>query len=377
MQNKVNYYLIASIARSFDESQSKNFMPHLIMSVFYSQFDVSISNLEHRNVKSFMVIRILDSLDEVCTKNTLTENNRDIVEYNFSLGYLITLEGIKEFKFFIQSIIGSHISQSKKAAREPSLGNPYLSIPIDKYILKNKLINVLFNFENLQWFNVKHLFNLINVRVSGGSITRRHFLSTTEFNLISSLLSLGLKHKDIYQNILYINNHKDMISHLKSEGSKDYYGSYRWLTLTLLNELDDSIKEIFLLKAFLDREIFNLNTQKSKIEVEIKNLELSAAAANPNNERYKGILGENVKSLNNIINKINVFESNKSVLNSLFESMKKDFSLVEQCSLSFDTVYSLYMYIFNRRQTLKKVSQNNLYFYINKLIDLQPKGLDL
>jgi hypothetical protein len=54
-------------------------------------------------------------------------------------------------------------------------------------------------FENMNWFSIKVLFELMN---SGGSKSRRHFGSSAEFNLSLFLYIFNYSNKELYRSIL-------------------------------------------------------------------------------------------------------------------------------------------------------------------------------
>lgn len=58
-----------------------------------------------------------------------------------------------------------------------------------------------FVFEYTTWLVIQVLLEQLNIRISGGSISRRQFLSTSEFKLSLFLSKLGYSLKDIYSSI--------------------------------------------------------------------------------------------------------------------------------------------------------------------------------
>jgi len=86
------------------------------------------------------------------------------------------------------------------------------------------------------------LFDNIKVKVSGGSITRRHLISTTDFNLISFLIRLGYSYNNIYSNTYFDNDHNKLVSELNKLNPRvveDRTGLYEVAMKYLLNELDE------------------------------------------------------------------------------------------------------------------------------------------
>jgi hypothetical protein len=54
---------------------------------------------------------------------------------------------------------------------------------------------MLFIFKNIDWMTLQLIFRIIHIQLSGGSLSRRHYLSTSEFNLSKYLFLLGVEEK--------------------------------------------------------------------------------------------------------------------------------------------------------------------------------------
>ena len=67
-----------------------------------------------------------------------------------------------------------------------------------KYLLNN----ALFIFDNLTWLNLQLLFRYLNIVLSGGSISKRHILSTSQFNLSNNLHVLNYNKEAIYNSFI-------------------------------------------------------------------------------------------------------------------------------------------------------------------------------
>lgn len=54
----------------------------------------------------------------------------------------------------------------------------------------NDYFNVIFIFNDITWSNIKLIFKIMDINIYGGTITRRHLLSTVELGLVKFLLLL-------------------------------------------------------------------------------------------------------------------------------------------------------------------------------------------
>ena len=70
--------------------------------------------------------------------------------------------------------------------------------------LNKDLNNFLFVFEDLNFFTVQLLFKSFNIKISGGSINKHQFLSTTQYTLSKYLMTLDYNLVDIYINNIII-----------------------------------------------------------------------------------------------------------------------------------------------------------------------------
>jgi hypothetical protein len=61
---------------------------------------------------------------------------------------------------------------------------------------------ILWVFKNKSWTNVQRILAYRNIKISGGSISKRQCISTVEFNFCSILSQLGFKASDIFESRL-------------------------------------------------------------------------------------------------------------------------------------------------------------------------------
>jgi len=231
MENNNNFYLLATLARSFDNYHVKNKMIHLIASVFYTDKDLinNISLLEN-NSDTHLIIRLLRRGDDYLK---IIEHNANSVEFHCSWSHLLSKSINNGLENFMEELIGSYHLESKVGG--------------------NILNNVYFVFENTTWLNLQILFKIINIQISGGSITRRQFLSTNQYYLSFFLLKLGYNYEDIYNSINYNKNI-----------SSGYIDSNKLM-------IDQDLILLYI-KIFFKTLLNNIYSIRNSIENEIKSL---------------------------------------------------------------------------------------------------------
>lgn len=132
MLNLDKFYLLACIARSYDQYHINVHNIHLIMSVFYTNEDrikKLASEVETVNglFSNKIIIRVTIDKNASLTVNQLNDTTTEII---ISISNILSLNGINGFNNFIDKLIGNHFSQVKQ-------------------IENNMLNNVLFVFENI------------------------------------------------------------------------------------------------------------------------------------------------------------------------------------------------------------------------------------
>ena len=173
-----------------------------------------------------------------------------------------------------------------------------------------KLNKILFVFEDIDWDSIKYIFLLADIIISSGSITKRHILSTTQFNLNKNLIFLGYNEESVYNSYIYLNNlKKDKACLSASEG--DNLQGVSTGRLGVLNNLStsDNIKISNTLSESKIKEYikYKLNTILTSIQENITNLEKDIKDKLANIEYLE----------NTILNKkIEIKKVNKKVSNS-------------------------------------------------------------
>lgn len=211
--------------------------------------------------------------------------------------------------------------------------DPYLS---DKEILKdwnNILNNCLFIFEDLNWRNLQLLFKNFNIDISGGSITRRQYLSSTGFYLSLHLCSLNLTPSDIYNSFSNLLPRNDFEDSSKSSFVDLDKNSILNIISTKNDELCSNID-----KQIEDLNKSNLNTQNS-IKNSESNLDkkISNVKAKSKNKDIEVSI-KNSKRISILKNQINNFKNNITNNKSTIENLKLNKSKIIRDSDKLNTM---------------------------------------
>lgn len=186
------FYLLATFNRSFDEYHVSNKRIHLVSSVFQTDyFDIStyFKNIgKNPNISTKIIIRVV-SLNSNLEKTGPALNIIEHKEYK-------TIEVQVTFTHLISMVKNDYSTKTFDSVILELVGDTSLT-------MKNKetnhiLNNTLFVFENSDWFTVQLLFKMVNISISGGSITKRHLISTSNYNLIWFLMFFKYNLFNIY-----------------------------------------------------------------------------------------------------------------------------------------------------------------------------------
>lgn len=101
-------------------------------------------------------------------------------------------------------------------------------------ILKSKkdyniiLNRIIFIFEDISWSNLVLCFRFgLNVRLNGGTVTKRFALNTVEFTLAQILYGMGYTKKDIFSSYKYLKENELKLNAnriiVKSEQASVFY----------------------------------------------------------------------------------------------------------------------------------------------------------
>ena len=304
-------YIYASFTRSLDKDHLQKNCIHLLGSIFYSnKFDTSKLKVSE-NDTVFILRFFLDFNTDYYSIECLVNSDK-LVVYRINLLYFIyghnhpnslvedklTKESFKDKNNFILGLLGAYDLNS------PDNYNNYINN------IRFKLNKILFVFEDIDWYSIKYIFLLADIIISSGSITKRHILSTTQFNLNKNLIFLGYNEESVYNSYIYLNNlKKDKACLSASEG--DNLQGVSTGRLGVLNNFSasDNIKISNTLSESKIKEYikYKLNTILTSIQENITNLEKDIKDKLANIEYLE----------NTILNKkIEIKKVNKKVSNS-------------------------------------------------------------
>lgn len=189
LDKSMKFNLLGTMSRSYDTFHIENQIIHLVMTcTYWGNLDNRFidSNLNTKNLKKILFIKIIDSLDtDICYEFETINDNTQICTY--SVGYILNNIGAAEADNKLLLLL-VNIFGNKIVDRKPTLSNPNFN---NLYNCDYPQGNVYFIFENLHWFNVKHIFNMMGITISGGTISNRHLLSITQLNLMRMLFILN------------------------------------------------------------------------------------------------------------------------------------------------------------------------------------------
>lgn len=105
----------------------------------------------------------------------------------------------------------------------------------------------------------------MDIDLSGGSITRRQFLSTAQFTLSKFLLMRGYNNKDLYKGIEYYKKFKEKISTSDLESNDSTL-----LKLVIFNELNKKIVLLIDNKEFVEGKFINKKSNITDLQHQIE-----------------------------------------------------------------------------------------------------------
>lgn len=363
-------YLLASLTRSLDKFHLQNNYIHLLGSVFYtSHFDINNINYKHNN--TFVVVRFFIDL-RTETENTFNidviEHNNSLVEFRINLIYFIFAYNNPDNVLSKDNTVSSFVDgddynfiTSLFGAYDLKNSNNYLLYK-DKYRYNPN--SILFVFEDIDWFNLKFILLLADIKLSSGSISKRHILSTTQFKLNMFLILFGYNDVDIYNSYVYLNNIKNNKDKLLPAGSN--------LTKQILTvKLPENIMKEFIRTKLHSYELV-LNKEIDLLETDIKNklsninfLENSISdrkakivKANKNVANSKRVLNFEKK----IVDFKKLLENNKNKISTLKSNLSYNLELANSIdTMSFEALKELYLNSYHRLKVSEDVDKFNNY----------------
>jgi hypothetical protein len=322
------FFLFATFARSFDNYHVSTKNTHLVSSVFYSDyFNIEpLKFFKSSNVHVQYVIRVLRTHPDLSNIDVkFIKHSECLIEIEVSLFYLLSsyFHSNRDFEGLIQQIVGSHnLSESNKD-------------------LSNIINNVLFVFDSIDWANLQLLFKSININISGGSVTKRHFISTAHFNLVLFLIKLGYSSKDIYKSFKSSKVYSKLNAFQLELSHSTQLLIINTKLLNFKEMLLDSIKE-------LEKDIFIKQGNVLSLETDI--------SSKQNKKKFKG-----KKESKNDLKRLRNVADLKSLINDKENEIIKLKSQISQVEMNKSQLYT------KSKEEIRELYYNR--FHNNKILE--------
>lgn len=261
-----NLFLFAIFTRSLDNYHNKYNLTHLISSVFYyDNPSLDFSNLIKYDKSNYSYIMLVNPLDLNKINSLVIENidNLTVDGPNIKINEnkLVIFE-INMLWLLLNYTNSDYYSTNKF---DEFLLDIFINLgpANDKLTKENILNNILFIFINTEWLTLQLLFKTLNIKLSGGSISKRHYLSTSEFSLSKILFLLGLNDDSIYRSYMLHRN--------TSEISPDFTNieiPVILFKLLISIKKDIIIKKMQLFINLLEKQISDINNNIKGLESE-------------------------------------------------------------------------------------------------------------
>jgi hypothetical protein len=386
MKNTNTFIIFATFSRRYDELHNTNNNIHLQVSVAairseldYLGSDNEIPLFETADNKNIIIIRVYP--------DSRYFSNSNETKYDFNLIQISDTNWVVETT--IESLIGHLIFD--KTSHKSEIMHQIFGAFQDKSKSKdveNIPSNCLFEFRNgLNMANIATLFKLSNIDISGGNITNRSALKSTQFNLSWFLINLYNNcSKDwLNYNIIYPFTNNTSNSVLSTKVNKRLYGQLdNWkfrekypLKITKSATETSSIKdEVFLnnLYKYIEyneqytKNIF-INDMLSQIPKIIQNLEkdireltsevelLSIIKLNLTKRTSKYAEKQNIKHIEELLSKKKEIEILNNKLNEINKWLSKKDSW-NQCDISI--LQKWHEIIISKRFSVSEIKNKNL-----------------
>jgi len=326
MKNLSKSYLFCTFTRSLDNYHKENNKVHLVASVFYTQY-IELENLI--NLKNRLnIIMLFENKSKISELNFKSYINNDLVfnkidiNYFLGLGYTdnfnsINNKSLKQNPSFIQYLLDNGNTE-KENEKDKNLIN----------LRDNcKFNNILFIVEEIDWFTLQLYFKLANIVISGGTISKRQILSTTQYNLFKYLMLFNFNEEDIFNSYKFLgklNKNIDLVKTHTLELNKELMlkiitNDLKAKVLTLNNailEVEKNIKDKLNNITSLKKNISNTVERKNKQQ---KSIAKSSRIKSLNKEiKIKEVFVENKQEqIKNLNKNINIIELELKALNKL------------------------------------------------------------
>lgn len=340
MQSKNKFYLLVCLAISNDKYHKLNNLIHLVSSIFYTtEFNSHFDELTQINEISKLNTVVLRVTRNTTPYLVTTQYNNSLVQIEISFIYLLDLYlKSSEYSDFVEEIF----QQSDKE--------------INTNILKGAgYKNILYVFEDLNWLEIQWLFKIKKVIISGGSISNRQYLSTSEFNLSLYLHLLGYSDVDIHEshNLAKLFKKKEANSDMIVDNNISL--APQFLRVLLNSWLDDELNNYLERIKCLEQEILSRKEkiQFSKKTQSVKNQEILSQNKSVYNSKRLRKIEINIREESNAL----LFkEKELSDLNTkLLELTQKKDNLSNLSLTELKDEYFKYVYNFKKSKDISTV----------------------
>lgn len=245
---------------------------------------------------------------------------------------------------------------------------PFLSLGEKEHNVENiSDYNVIFIFNGIIWSNIVLMFNSINIKVYGGSGTKRHLLSTVQAQLTGFLYLLN--DMNIDKSIIYASFNKpssvntkitkiiDDLKHNPTNWAPENFKN--GLPLSIFNTSDENINFFWHLNLIpnIISTILKLINEQKLILKKIEDISKNILTDKERHKKYSnsGISDWSEKKLRNI-DKNNILN-----LESIKENKKKLEQLLLDINYHTDNLYKLDKNLFDSNGTCKLYSDIKKY----------------
>jgi hypothetical protein len=315
---------------------------HLVSSNFYTKYFSIDTNTNFHNLLN--IIRITT---ENIVRYEVIVHNSTCIEFIISIPYFLENLYKSGLEGLVDVVIGNH-TESKKTNR-------------------SLLNNVLFVYEDISYSTIQALFSNSKINISGGSISKRHLLSTTEVNLSYILMSLNYNSTDIYNSsIIY----SELLHRAKSIPANEINNNMdllitKGLRITHIEKvLNFQIEQVI---NEINRLSLDLNSNKGNL----LSLDPNSLETNKPGDYTDKLITSNNKNI--LYTKVRIERLNKKIalLNSKLMELNEELSSLN--SLSFSDIGEKYLKLVVALTKRTHVNDFKKYFNKEKLSGIRNR----
>ena len=253
MKENNNSYLICTFAVSKDKYHKQVGLRHLVGKIFYTcdiKWEEVLNKYKNSEIENTFIIKL--------SKDTIFpyfNNEGNILYCNLYYFFGFSLSDLS--RGFVDHNFLDIIFNNKPV----DYVGPYFDFFFSKSI---------FIFDNVSWQDLQFLFRFRRVQLSGGSINRRHLVSTLDYLLLKHIILMGYSLQDIF-------NSRKVLSSVKLTRESFGWSAYKFdfIVNILKSLISEDIASLEVKKESLVKEILKLKSEKSILRFD-KQQELEA-----------------------------------------------------------------------------------------------------